>query len=141
MLTIEFEPPVESAPCECCGGRTTRLTRFVRSDGDAYAIYYALFSDGHPGRAVSVTVSIGEWGEGSTPDQRVAFALELRATDSQYQVGIVDADQSPWREATFIGRTLDRGEALAHPRIKDVFHITDHIVVEDKPVNAYLNAP
>ena len=140
MLTIEFEPPKESAPCECCGGRTTRLTRFVHSEGDAYAIYYALFSDSHPGRAVSVTVSIGEWGEGSTPEQRVAFALELRSTDSQYQVGVVDSEKSPWREASFIGRTLDRVEALAHPRIKEVFHITDHIVTEDEPVHAYLNA-
>jgi hypothetical protein len=140
MLSIEFEPPQESEPCECCGGRTTRLTRFVHRDGYAYAIYYATFSDNHPGQAVSVTVSIGEWGEGSTPDQRVAFALELRTIDAQYQVGVVDAEQSPWREATFIGRTLNRAESLVHPRIKEVFHITDHIVVEDQPVHAYLNS-
>lgn len=140
MLSIEFEPPQESAPCACCGGRTTRLTRFVYQDGDAYAIYYALLADNHPGHAVSVTVSIGEWGEGSTPEQRVAFALEVRASDSQYQTGVVDAVQSPWREAKFIGRTLDRVEALSHPRIKEVFHIIDHVVMEDQPVHAYLNA-
>ncbi len=140
MLTIEFEPPSESPPCECCGGRTTRLTRFVHRDGDAYAIYYALFADNHPDRTVSATVSIGEWCDGSTPDQRIAFALELRATDAQYQVGIVDVERSPWRSATFIGRTLSRAEALAHPRLSEVFHITDHIVIEDEPIHNYLNA-
>lgn len=140
MLTIEFEPPSESRPCECCGGRTTRLTRFVHRDGDAYAVYYAQFSDNHPTRGVIATISIGEWGEGSTPHQRVAFALELRATDTEYQVGIVDAERSPWRDAAVIGRTLDRAEALLHPRLSEVFHITDHIVAEDEPIRAYLGA-
>ena len=140
MLTVEFEPPSESRPCECCGGRTTRLTRFVYRDGDAYAVYYALFSDNHPDRAVIATISVGEWGEDSTPDQRVAFALELRATDTQYQVAVIDAERSPWRDADVIGRTLDRAEALRHPRLSEVFHITDHIVTEDEPIRAYLGA-
>lgn len=133
MLTIEFEPPQETSPCECCGGRTTRLTRFVHKDGDAYAIYYALFSDDHPCASISVTVSIGEWGDDSTPEQRVAFALELRSSNSQYQVAVVNAKQSPWREAALLGRMLDRDDALLHPAIAEVFHLTDHIVLEDNP--------
>ena len=56
MLRIEYEDPVESGPCECCGGTTTSLTRFVYSDGDAYAVYYARFSDSHPGREVRAAV-------------------------------------------------------------------------------------
>jgi hypothetical protein len=35
---------------------------------------------------------------------------------------------------------LDREEALAHPRIKDVFHITDHMVEDDPIIRTYLNA-
>jgi hypothetical protein len=68
MLTIEFEPPKTGEPCECCGGRTTRLTRFVHSDGDAFAVYFALFSDNHPEKSVSVLVSLGPWWE----DERVS---------------------------------------------------------------------
>jgi hypothetical protein len=37
-----------------------------------------------------------------------------------------------------LGMTLNREEALAHPRIKDVFHISDHIVTEDFLVIEYL---
>ncbi|TKB74102.1 MAG: hypothetical protein E8D46_09570 [Nitrospira sp.] len=139
MLTIEFEPPRESEPCECCGGRTTALTRFVYRDGDAYAIYYARFSNNHPDRAVLATVSIGEWGENSTPKQRVAFALKLCSADGEYQVGLLDAQDSPWRDARVIGRTLNRDEALKHPLVKEAFRVTDHMVVDDLPIHEYLN--
>jgi len=140
MLSFEFEPANESSPCECCGGKTTSLTRFVHKDGDAHAIYYARFSNNHPQHSVIATVSLGEWGEGSTPKQRVAFALELRSTKSQFEVEVIDANRSPWKDAKTIGRTLDRAEALAHPLLAEVFHITDHMVQEDAPLRAYLNA-
>ena len=141
MLSFEFEPPHESEPCQCCGGRSTALTRFVRKDGNAHAVYYARFSSDHPRRSVLVTISLGEWGEGTIPAQRVAFALELRTTESRYEVEVLDAERSPWRDARLIGRTLDRVEALAHTHLSEVFHITDHMVVEDRPLKAYLNAP
>jgi hypothetical protein len=140
MLTVEFEPPSESAPCECCGGRTTALTRFVHRDGEAHAIYYARFSDNHPERIVVATISLGEWGDDTTPEQRVAFAVEIRSTEGEYQVGLIDGKDSPWREAKIIGRTLDRSEALYHPLLKEAFHIADHIVIEDAPIHEYLNA-
>ena len=139
MLSFEFEPPNESAPCPCCGGKTTSLTRFVLKDGDAYAIYYARFSDNHSERRVYATISIGEWGEDASPEQRVAFALQLRATPSKYEVEVLESEASPWREAKLIGRTLGRAEALTHALLPEVFHITDHMVVEDEPLKAYLN--
>jgi hypothetical protein len=54
-------------------------------------------------------------------------------------VEVLDAAQSPWFEAKIIGRTLNRAEALKHPLLPEVFHITDHMVVEDKPLKAYLD--
>jgi len=140
MLSIEFEPANQSEPCKCCGGLTTSLTRFVYNDGDAYAVYYAKFSNIHPERVVVATVSLGEWGEGSTPEHRVAFALELRTIENEYQVGLIDAQFSPWQDAKTIGRTLNREEALAHPLVKEAFHVTDHIVTDDVPIREYLNA-
>src|SRR4051812_41589575 len=127
MLTIEFEPPNQTGPCECCGGRTTKLTRVVHSDGGAFAIYYARFFDSHDDRAVLITVSIGEWGEGSTPDQRCAFALRIWPGVENHNVTVLDAVHSPWQDVEILGRTLDRAEALLHPRLQDVFHITDHM--------------
>jgi hypothetical protein len=138
-ITFDFADKVEGEPCQCCGGKTTRLTRFVYSNGDAYAVYYAAFSNKHPDRYASVLVSLGGWGEGTTPEDRVAFALRIRSAKSEYQVMIVDAVQSPWHDVTFLGRVLDRKEAKQHARINEVFHITDQIGIEDKELRDYLN--
>jgi hypothetical protein len=138
-LTIEFADAVRGEPCPCCGGRTTRLTRFVYCDGDAHGVYYAAYSNKHSDRAVSVAVSLGEWGEGSTKADRVAFALQIRAAEDEYQVMVVDKAESPWSDAAFLGKMLDRKKALRHRWIKEVFHVTDHIVTEDAEVKKYLD--
>ncbi|MBD8881173.1 hypothetical protein IHE49_11850 [Rhodanobacter sp. 7MK24] len=134
-LSIEFEEPSLGAPCECCGNRTVHLIRFVSNDGDAHAVYYVRFTEGHPETPAVAAVSLGDWEEGSTPSQRTAFALELRADG----VRVCNADESPWHETNILGRMLDRDEALAHPLIKEVFHITDHIYLEDPPFMAHMN--
>jgi hypothetical protein len=138
-ITIEFTDRIEGDPCLCCGGRTTALTRFVYRDGDAHAVYYASFSDRHPDRWVSVAISLGNWTEGSMPGDRVAFALRIRATSDEYQTGVVNAALSPWNDVDILGQMLDRQGALKHLWIKEVFHLCDHIVMEDKDVRSYLD--
>jgi len=138
MLTFGLEEP-SSSKCECCGGVTTSLTRFVYEDGNAYAIYYARFGLDHDPRVVEAVVSVGEWGEGSGPWDRVAFSLRLRATEGEYQVTVVDAAESPWEGIELLGRILDRADALEHERLDEIFHITDHMVRDDPPLRDYLN--
>jgi hypothetical protein len=140
MLTFEFAEPT-SWTCECCGGVTISLTRFVYEDGDAYAVYYARFVMNHVPRVVEAVVSIGEWGEDSGPWDRVAFPFRVRAAETEYQVTVVDAAQSPWVGVEVLGRMLDRAEALEHERLQDVFHISDHMVRDDHPLRDYLNGP
>jgi hypothetical protein len=137
MLTIEFEP-AEVAVCPRCGQRSTRLTRFVSRDDDAYAIYYAAFCEHHSRSFVDVLVGIGDWAEDASPASRVSFYLRIRSRPEQFEVTVCDASESPWGDIPFVGRTLTRDEALAHPEIQEIFHITDHIVTEDTPVVEYL---
>jgi hypothetical protein len=136
LITIDFEEPVKKA-CDCCGGITTRLTRFVYKDGDAFAVYYAMFSDSHPEREIKVAIGMGEWGEGSSPEDRRAFALKIRDGGTQYETMVVDAEESPWQGVEVIGCMLNRDEALGHVWIDEVFHITDHIVTDDPEIKAY----
>lgn len=138
MLTFEFAEPDRSR-CGCCGGVTISLTRFVYEDGDAYAVYYARFGEQHEPRVVEAVVSIGEWGEGAGPWDRRAFPLRLRAAETEYQVTVVDAAESPWQGVDLLGRMLDREEALADERLPEVFHVTDHMVADDHEIRKYLN--
>jgi hypothetical protein len=138
VLSFEFEPPREQGLCACCGGRIIALTRFVHRDGDAYAVYLATFSDNHQEKVVSLVAGLGDWGEGTTAVDRVAIAMQLRCTDTGFAVAVVDGSSTPWSGAAFLGHSLTREEALAHPFVDDAFHLTDHIVVEDEPIRKYL---
>lgn len=140
MLTIEFGDPNEPTRCADCGGFTTTLVRFVYQDGDAYAIYYARYADNHPMSEMALAVGLGDFTEGSAPEHRVSFALNMRLVDGKFEVMVVDPEQSPWQQAKVIGRMLTRAEALAHPRIKDVFHVTDHMTTDDPAIKAYFEA-
>src|SRR5690606_18252617 len=138
MIEIELEPPTTEL-CECCGTETVRLTRLVLQDGDAHAVYYAQYSRGHETDRINVLVSLGEWGDSTTPEDRLAFPLQLWASEDNYNVSLVDASASPWSHVTFLRRILDRDEALAHPWRAEVFHITDHMVSDDPEIKAFLN--
>ena len=137
MLTIEFSPPKHET-CPCCGSTVTYLTRFVSQDGHAWAIYCVYLSATHSSDFVPVLVSIGEWADDAPSSGRQSFFLHIREGDEQYSVNVRDADESPWDRDGFFGRTLDRVEALRHPRLSDVFHIADHIVTQDVLVIEHL---
>jgi len=136
MLDIEFEEPTRSE-CECCGGTSTRLTRFISREGDAHAVYYAAYSDKHVEKRLFGIASLGEWWEDEVPDSRVAFAFEMWTDDENFNVGIIDARASLWSDVTIIGRKLSREEALKHEWISEVFHITDHTTDEDPEIKAF----
>ena len=133
MIKIELTEPKKST-CECCSGTSTSLTRFVYKDSDAFAIYYAVFSDNHPENAVIGVISIGGWGSEGVPPNRVAFPFRLWKGEENFNVGLTNANESPWNGVKFLGKMLDREEALLHPWIEDVFHITDHITEKDTEV-------
>ncbi|MBK1890328.1 hypothetical protein Undi14_09765 [Undibacterium sp. 14-3-2] len=134
MLKIEFEEPTESR-CECCGNTTIRLTRYVYKDNNAFAVYYASFTKGHPEKRLSGIIGLGEWGDDSlASEHRVAFPFQIWLKEDNFQVGLIDKEKSPWSHVTFLGKILDRESALSHKWISDVFHITDHMVVDDKEI-------
>ncbi len=131
VIEIEYEPPNLSGPCDCCGGKTLSLTRFVTQGGDAFGVVYMRGTPGRPQHGVTAAISVGKWWDGTTPEDRTAFALEFRDDPENYGVRVVDSATSPWSLVENLGRMLDREEALSHPSLPDVFHITDHLFQED----------
>jgi hypothetical protein len=139
MLTLELGVTHQPTVCSCCGKKSVNLTGFVYSDGNASAVYFAGLAEDHPDRSIQLAVGIGEWGDGTTAADRVGFTMVLRNAASSYEVMLVDPEQSSWNHVTMAGTLLAREPALKHPRVKEVFHITDHLVIEDPRIRAYLN--
>jgi hypothetical protein len=131
MIEIETTEP-HLHRCDCCGGLTTTLVRFVHKDGVAHAVYYAAFTESHPDRGATSLVSIGPWGEGADPEDRSAFALHLWQNESGFNVSVVDGASSPWADKPILGKVQTREEALQHPLLSEVFHITDHMFTDDE---------
>jgi hypothetical protein len=133
---IEFAEPSYST-CDCCGGKTTRLTRFVTREGNAFAVYFANFSNNHADGYVSVLAGFGNWSEDAPPSDRTAIAFRIWTNESNYQVGVVDAADD-W-ETDFLGKRLSREQALQSEWLQEAFDLSDHIVECDAPVIDYLN--
>jgi hypothetical protein len=136
MIKIEFNEP-NTKTCDCCGQEVVSLTRYVHKDDYAFAVYYLNFTRGHSPKVAHGLIGLGQWGEDADPKDRLAFPFKVWTNESHYQVGLVDAEESPWSHVTFLGQILNRNEGLKHEWINDVFHITDHIVADDKIVNDY----
>ena len=136
MIEIEFETPTVDK-CDCCGQEEVRLTRFVYQNGDAFAVYYAKFTKTHQDKVVYGLIGLGKWGEDGAQSDRIAFPFKIWTKQDNYQVGLVDKEESPWKDVEYLGKILDREDALNHPWIKDVFHITDHMVRDDKVIAEY----
>jgi len=134
---IEFEEP-EFSTCDCCGGTTTSLTRFVTRDEAAFAVYFCRFSDHHEDGYVSVLAGFGDWSDDADTTQRTAIAFRIWTTDKSYHVGLVDAENDGWK-TDYLARKISREDALAHPLRQEVFDLSDHIVDCDGPIIAYLN--
>ena len=137
-LEIEFSPPNRDGPCPCCGGTTVRLTRFVYRNGDAHAVYFATYSNNHENHEIAMLVSLGEWGDGSDPTQRVAFYCRVRPTDTSYEVMLGDGGSSPWGDAEVVGKLLSQAEARVHPWKASAFEILDEAVLSDRHLKGYL---
>jgi len=140
MDEIEFEPPEHTA-CSCCGRDMTRLTRFVRRDGNAFAVYFVEFTDGHQDCEAFVIVGLGDWGDDDLDPQkaRIAFAYRIRPGEASYELSIINVDDSPW-STTYLGRRLTRTEALSHPWLQEIYDLSDHMVQCDEPLIAFLNS-
>lgn len=138
--TYEIETLEPSAQiCDCCGGLTVRLTRFVHRDGDAFAIYYAAYSNNHPQHELAMLVSLGEWGEDSDPTQRTAFYCRVRPTADSYEVMLGDAGQSAWGDVDLVGTKLTREQALQHPWKHTAFELLDEAFLKDRSLRGFVH--
>ncbi|HEY2032595.1 MAG TPA: hypothetical protein VGH02_02780 [Rhizomicrobium sp.] len=137
MDEIEFYKSTAST-CQCCGTETTRLTRFVTRHGNAFSIYFAVYSTAHRSDGVHILAGFGDWSEEAARENRAAFSFRIWSTDDNFNTTLENPDEDRWGD-TSLGRKLSRQEALAHEWLQEVYDLSDLIVRWDEPIKQFLN--
>ena len=142
MTTLRLETADENnaTQCACCGARSRSVHGFVYRDDDAYAVYYAGWSDGHPGRGVSIAIAVGEWSEGSSSADRTSVGIRAKPTRNSVEFTVLSPNESPWGDTPLFGKMMERERALAHPKLKEVLHVVEHVVRGDARVRDFLDS-
>jgi len=133
MRTIELSKESRQGPCECCATFTRTVWGYVLEDGAARAAYFARWSEGHPEHGATFLFSVGNWGEGASPSDRVAVALSCRIDGGRPGFMVVDASSAPWRDE-FLGEKLSREQVVGTSLADDVFAMVDQVLSEDNRV-------
>jgi hypothetical protein len=133
---VEYaEPRIEI--CSCCGKRIFRLTRFVTKHRDAYAICYALYTEGHQPQNVKYLISVGPWWK-DDPNLCRCFTIWYVPLAESHGYDLHDPVDSPWNHLTKVGRFLTRDEALIDENLPDVWSIIDLLAKQDPVLGPYL---
>ena len=133
MFEIETTEP-RLTVCACCNKPLTNITGFVAREGEPWAIYKGCFGESHPEKGVHLGIGVDDVGGAPEWKGRVAFSFWVRIESDEYRTTVIDKVESPWGNSSVLGPMLDREEALDHPLLNEVFHLIDHIVIEDKAI-------
>jgi hypothetical protein len=128
-IRIEPEPPVKENRCETCGGTNRLLHGYVYEDADAHGLYFLEWCDGdHPRKTAFLTVGLGAFGDETDASHRRSFCVQWHADG----MGLTD---EPARDRPdLLGECVPREVALNLPNIDELWHVADHIVLDDPRV-------
>jgi hypothetical protein len=91
---------------------------------------------GQPKRMLSLTISMGAWGDSlQGPPDRDWIHLKVRY---DFQMMVRDAQEAVLFGKEFLGRPMTREEALKSPLRDDFFAVADFVVANDPAVHSFL---
>ncbi len=141
MYRVEPGEVVAAGVCSCCGRAQRSTFGFVHSGDETVAFYYALLEPSHrAGRAVTLTVSIGDWGHEADPATRTAATLRARRDRGDIEMTLAEPAESPYRDRAVLGRMLGAGEVTTSVLCEQIIEISESIVLEDPEVNEHLTS-
>ena len=96
--------------CPCCQRESETVHGFLYDERGDTSVYFAGYTHGHPERRANFILSIGGWGEGTSPDDRRAIAMQILATGQGHMFTFPPAESSPWYGEEFLGRLMQPQE-------------------------------
>jgi len=139
VITLEEGELRATEPCEECGAPTFSARGFVYENDDAHAVYLASWSECKP-RFIKLAIITGPWGDDDAGiARRKRIGLDADYTTDSPGLRVTDPSESPWDEPSSLSPPMvSRQEALSLPDIDEVFHIADHVVLDDSRIAAFL---
>jgi hypothetical protein len=99
------------------------------------AAYYVQWTlDRVPEEGAHFDFIVGEWGDGTTRDDRVGVSLELRWTLDGPSFMVIDAATRPVAESDLVGKALARAEVIGHPIAERIFGLADVVWASDERI-------
>lgn len=139
-MKIEIEPGEmwESGPCSDCESSTRSIWGYVYKENNAYAVYYARWTENHLERGIEILLSIGQWGEGTSGEMRNRVGVKCQIDSAVPAFMIVDASTMPWNDEKVLGKALTREDVLTNSIKDEAFHILDHLVFDDQRLKDFI---
>ena len=136
MKQIAIDYQVVDQTCDHCQD-TFQITRgALYDDSKGFGLYLASLHSCNSARVAHLVVAVREGYQAFR--ETCAVAMQITATEKDFQVAVVNAEDSPWISESYLGRVLNRKEALESPLIQTFFQITDRIVEDNPKIDEYL---
>ncbi len=133
-ITLDHEMILQV--CDHCKQTVTISRGSVFEGTDGVAIYLAAMHACGSGRLVDLAVAIREGYKHAA--ETAAIAIKVRPTSTEIRMNVANMEESFWKTEEYLGKLMDRQEAMASPLIETFFHIADHIVRDVPEISSYL---
>lgn len=103
--------------CPCCGRKSETVHGYLYDKAGATSVYFAGYTHGHPERRANMVLSVGGWGEGTTPEDRQAIALQAVSDGGRKSFTFLPVKASPWYGQAFLGIPVSPEQLSVDERI------------------------
>jgi len=125
--------------CPCCGRLSRTIWGEIHHDnGGAVAIYYCRWTVGDLGHDAGIDLVMGEWGDGTAPEDRFLLSMLFRREANSFMV--VDAAPRLEKLRTLAALAVSRDQVIGYPVASYAFMIVDVIWADDPRVADLLAA-
>jgi hypothetical protein len=135
-LSLETTGQKDFGPCDCCGRNSRTVWGFVYNGPGAIASYFVHWTLGRVAEhGAYFDLILGRWGDGSSPDDRVAVVLGLRHTESGPSFMVLDASHRFGSPTPLAANILSRDDVLGSRWEPMAYDVVDTIWVQDPRVS------
>jgi hypothetical protein len=141
--TLQIEPlgAKDTGRCKCCGRVSRKVWGAVHCGGATLASYFVHWTVGHVfDTGAHFDVILGEWGDGTSADDRYAIRIAYRIFDHGPELMVIDASQKHVL-STLAAHYLKRSDVIDGPLAPTVFAICDTFLTQDKRLAALWDTP